>query len=104
MSWLERQISESEKRIAARKEYQEWLGKNPEIKQRVDQLNDESLDHLKKAGVASTVAFAGALFTPASFLFMGEYGRQMLKAGKKLKERNQVIRDNSPYRRVKLGE
>ncbi|MCX6706297.1 MAG: hypothetical protein NTV24_04330 [Candidatus Woesebacteria bacterium] len=97
MSWLERLREKAKEKAALQEECKEWLENNPEIKKRVDQLNEDSLEHFKKAGIAATVAYAGSLFTPGSWLIMGEYGRQILKAEKKLKERNQVIRKNSPY-------
>ncbi len=97
MAWLESGEKNADRRIAIQKEYEKWLEDNPGIKQQVDQLNDESLEHFKKFGIATTAAFAGALFTPGSFLILIESRRQMIKANKKIEERNQVIRKNSPY-------
>ena len=105
MGFLERLSQKSEERLVARKEYEEWLKANPEVKKEVDRLNDEAISHEAKAGVATVVAMSMLLTGPlgplATVGFAAESGRQWYKGFKALHERDEVIRKNSPYRQGK---
>jgi len=95
MSWLERRIEESEKRIAKRKEYEAWLETKPEVKQQVERLEEAALLCLKKTGVAAVAVAAGVLVNPASLIILVEAGRQYKKGLENLNKRNQIISENS---------
>lgn len=100
MGFLERLAQESEERQVARKEYEEWLNSNPQIKEKVDGLNDRAILCEKKAGVAAVIAIPMILASPwAGLGFAAESGRQWYKGFKALDERNKVIREHSPHRK-----
>ena len=102
MGFLERLVQKSEKRQAVRKEYEQWLEANPDIKKEVDGLNNEAISHEAKAGVAVVVAIPMLLASPLGLLatagLAAESGRQWHKGLKALRERNEIIQKNSPYR------
>jgi hypothetical protein len=102
MGFLERLVQKSEKRQAVRKEYEQWLEVNPDIKKEVNRLDDEAILHEAKAGVAAVVAIPMLLAGPLGLLgtvgFAAESGRQWHKGFKALKERDEIIQKNSPYR------
>ena len=102
MGFLEILVQKLEKRQAVRKEYEQWLKANPDIKEGVDRLNDEAISHEAKAGVATVVAISMLLAGPLGLLatagFAVESGRQWHKGFKALRERDKIIRKNSPYR------
>jgi hypothetical protein len=99
MGFLERFAQKSEERRTAQKEYQRWINDNPQIKEKVDELNDEAILCEKKAGIAAVVAVPMTLVSPLTALgFVVESSRQWNKGFKALKRRDKVVQENSPYR------
>ncbi|MCH7641516.1 hypothetical protein IID22_04950, partial [Patescibacteria group bacterium] len=101
MGFLERlnqslveQTEKSKARIATKKEYQQWIRANPDIRREVDRLNGEALLSEKKAGVAAAVAMSSAAAQPvAGLIFAAESGRQWKKGSDALKSRDKLIRE-----------
>jgi hypothetical protein len=92
--WLKSVQKSAENRIALREKYSSWLAQHPEIKEKVDGFEKKAVNHLMRAGIASTAAGAGLLVTPYSFVIMAEFMRQMRLSLNSLKDRNKFIKDN----------